>query len=445
MSQPERAQWASHFGFIMAAAGSAIGLGNLWRFPYLTGRYGGGIFVVVYLIIILLVGFTIVLGEMAIGRATQLNSYGAYQKIKPRWGIVGGLGLLAGFLILSFYSVIGGWVIHYMVQYLLGGISGDSAQYFNSFIKNPYLPISWHLIFMVITAYIVIGGVAGGIEKYSKIILPALFLFLIIIVIRSVTLPGSWAGILFYMKPDFSKLNAEGVVAALGQVFFSLSLGMGCMITYGSYLSRSENLEKNAIIIPFLDTLAALLAGFAILPAVFAFNYEPGSGPGLMFVTLPQVFQHMPLGRFFGLLFFILTFFAAITSSISLLEVEVAYLVDQFHFMRNRAVILLSSMMFLLGIPCSLSVGPWSNYLLGGKSIFDWFDYISSNVLLPFGGFLMCIFIGYVWKVELAVVEITDHGRLPFRLRRLWIFCIRYVAPLALLVIFFNMLGIIHF
>jgi len=429
----------------MAAVGSAVGLGNLWKFPYLAGRNGGGIFVAMYLIIILLIGFSIILGEMAIGRHTQLNSYGAYKKIRPAWGFVGAMGILSGFIILSFYNVIGGWVINYIAQYLMGGIQGDSALYFNSFVTDPIRPLVWHFIFTLATGYIVIWGVSKGIEKYSKILMPLLFLFLVVIVIRSVTLPGAWEGIRFFLQPDPSKLNTESLVAALGQVFFSLSLGMGCMITYGSYLRQDARLERSAIIIPALDTLVAMLAGFAILPAVFAFQYEPGSGPGLMFITLPKVFQLMPMGWLFGLLFFILTFFAAITSSISLMEVVIAFVVDHFTFKRYNVVLTLTLILFVVGIPCSLSIGPWSGFKLGGLVIFDLMDYLASNILLPLGGLLMCIFIGYIWKVDAAIREITNQGQIVFRLKRLWIVGIRYLAPVGLLVVFLNMLGIIRF
>lgn len=445
MEQEKRGQWASSLGFIMATAGSAIGLGNLWKFPYLAGMNGGGAFVLIYLLIVVFVGYTIMLGEMTIGRATQLNALGAYRKLNKKYTWVGAAGVLAGFLILSFYNVVGGWVIKYIIQFLMGGVKGDAAEYFGGFMTSSFEPVVWTAIFALFTGYIVWKGISGGIEKYSKVLMPALFVLLIIVVIRSVTLPGAGAGLEFYLKPDLSKLTPAAIVAALGQVFFSLSLGMGCMITYGSYLSKDENLEKDAFIVPLMDTCAALLAGFAILPAVFAFGYEPGAGPGLMFITLPSVFEKMPFGAFFGVCFFVLVLFAAITSSISLLEVCAAYFIDEFKWSRTKATWLLTGVIFILNILCSLSLGPLSNVLIFGKNFFDLFDYITSNILLPLGGFMMCIFIGYVWGVDKAIAEITQNGKFPFKSRGFWTLMVKVVAPIAVFIVFLNMIGVIKF
>lgn len=445
MEQEKRGQWASSFGFIMATAGSAIGLGNLWKFPYLAGMNGGGAFVLIYLLIVVFVGYTIMLGEMTIGRATQLNALGAYKKLNKKYTWVGAAGVLAGFLILSFYNVVGGWVIKYIFQFILGGVKGDAAEFFGGFITASFEPVVWTSLFALFTGYIVWKGISGGIEKYSKVMMPALFLLLIIVTIRSVTLPGAGAGLAFYLTPDFSKLTPAAIVAALGQVFFSLSLGMGCMITYGSYLNKEENLEKDAFIIPLMDTSAALLAGFAILPAVFAFGYEPGAGPGLMFITLPSIFAEMPFGTIFGILFFILVLFAAITSSISLLEVCAAYFIDEFKWSRTKATWLLTGVIFLLNILCSLSMGPLSHVLIFGKNFFDLFDYITSNILLPLGGFMMCVFIGYVWGVDKAAAEIMQNGKFPFKSKGFWTLMVKVVAPIAVFIVFLNMIGIIKF
>lgn len=450
-STESRGQWSSNIGFVLAAAGSAIGLGNLWRFPYLAEQYGGAAFVFIYLIALLLIGYPIMLGELAIGRAAQLNAIGSYRKLGGKnWSLVGVMGIVAGFLILSFYSVIGGWVIYYIFEYLrglisdivqsnLGGISQDTKNHFVSFTSDTWQPILWHFIFMFLSVCIVLKGVSAGIEKYSKIMMPCLFILLIIILIRSVTLPNATAGIIYYLKPDFSKITGEAMIAAVGQVFFSLSLGMGCMITYGSYLSKKENLQTNALIIPSLDTLAAFLAGFAIIPAVFAFNPNAttiGQGPGLMFITLPKVFQQMPFGNFFGLLFFILVFFAAVTSSISLLEVIGSYFIDQFHWKRSKAMLIMASLIFLLGIPCSLSFGPMQNAKLFGKTFFDCLADLSSNIMLPLGGLLMCFFIRHIWKIENAEKEISSEGQYPFKLLPLFKIMIYVISPICVVAVF---------
>ena len=441
----EREQWGSKIGFILAAAGSAVGLGNLWKFPYMAGKNGGGAFVLVYFIMLFLVGFTLMLGEIVLGRHTQLNAIGAYRKIRKNWAWVGGLGVLAGFLILSFYSVVGGWVINYLVKSLSGGLNiSDAATLGNMFgemVSNPTTPIIYHAIFMILTLLIVFGGIGGGIERASKIMMPALFIMIIVLAIRSMTLPGSMEGIKYLLIPDFSKINMSVILDALGQVFFSLSLGMGCMITYGSYLSKDSNLPESATVIPLIDTGIALLAGFAVLPAVFAFGFEPAQGPGLIFVTLPAVFAQMPLGSIFAILFFLLVLFAALTSSISLLEVCVAYVVDEWKWNRGLTTVLLAAIIFAIGVPASLSLGPWSHItLLPGKGFFDTYDFISSNILLPLGGLLLCIFIGWVWGTDKAVKEATNDGTVKFSLAPYWIFLIKYVGPVAIAIVFIRSL-----
>lgn len=443
--QKERGQWASNLGFIMATAGSAIGLGNLWKFPYLVGKHGGGAFIVVYLLIVVFVGYPIMLGEMAIGRATGKNAMGAYKMLDKRFTWVGMAGVLSGFLILGFYNVVGGWVIKYIVQFIMGGVKGDTAAYFGGFISSPFEPIFYAFLFSLATALIVNKGIAGGIEKASKFMMPTLFILLIIVMIRSVTLPGAGAGLEYYLKPDFSKLTPTAIVAALGQVFFSLSLGMGCMITYGSYLSKNENIEKDALIVPLMDTTAALLAGFAILPAVFAFGFEPGAGPGLMFITLPQVFASMPAGALFGIMFFILVLFAALTSSISLLEVCNAYVIDEHGWSRSKATWVMSGIIFILVILSSLSMGVMKDFTIFGKGFFDLLDFITSNVLLPLGGIMMCIFIGYFWGVDKAAAEVMQNGKFAFKSRGFWNIAIKYIAPVAVGIVFLNMIGIIKF
>ncbi|AKL95851.1 Na+-dependent transporter SNF family [Clostridium aceticum] len=442
LKENNRDQWSSKLGFVLAAAGSAVGLGNLWRFPYTAGQNGGGAFVLVYFGILLLVGFTLMLAELLIGRHTQLNAVGAYRKIRKNWGWVGGIGVLASFLILSFYSVIGGWVINYLFKAATGAFTvpgTDMADLFVSFITNPGQPIIYHGIFAFLTLAIVMGGISGGIEKYSKILMPGLFVMMIVIMLRSVTLPGASEGIRFFLMPDFSKITGEVMLAALGQVFFSLSLGMGVIITYGSYLSKDENIPQSAMIIPLVDTGVALLAGLAILPAVFALGFSPDQGPALLFIILPAVFANMPLGTFFGVIFFLLVLFAALTSSISLLEASVSYIVDEFNWNRKKTALLLGLAVFLLGIPSSLAQGVWSHIEpFRELDILDSIDFVASNIMLPLSGFLLCIFIGWIWGIDEALKEATNKGKISFKLAGFWSFLIKWVAPIAILVVFFQ-------
>lgn len=435
----------SNFGFLMASVGSAVGLGNLWKFPYLTGTNGGGIFVLIYLCILLTVGFACILGEMTIGRFTKLNPIGAYKKIAKKYTFAGVIGVIVAFLIVTYYNIIGGWILKYLVSYLVGQskiVSANSESFFANFISSPFEPIIWTFIFIVINLFILKAGVIKGIERASKFMMPLLFVLLIITAIRSVTLPGAIEGIKFFLKPDMSKLSMSTVSAALGQVFFSLSLGMGITITYGSYLSDSANLEKNAVMVPLFDTIAAILSGLAILPAVFAFGFNPSEGPGLIFVTLPSVFGSMPGGVVFGSLFFLLVLFAAITSSLSLLEVPTSYLIDNKNWDRKKAVYVLSAIIFLISIPESLSNGVWEMKFFA-MTFFDFVGYIAEAVLMPLCGLLMCIVIGHVWGTDKATEEITNHGTLEFRAKSYWNVLIKYIAPVLILLIWLNSTGIL--
>ena len=440
-----RGSWSSRFGFLMAAVGSAVGLGNLWKFPYLAGDNGGGAFVLVYIGLVVLLGFTLMLAEMTIGRHANSDAYGSYNKIKKGWGFVGGFGILSGFLILSYYSVVGGWVMKYIVASFTG-TGTDKAEFFGNFISSPVEPLVYHLIFMGLTAIIVIRGISGGIEKASKFLMPALFVLLVVTVIRSVTLDGAIEGIKYFVTPNFSEITLKVVIAALGQVFFSLSLGMGIMVTYGSYLRKDEDMEKDAFIIPSLDSLVAILAGFAILPAVFALGFEPTEGPGLMFITLPAVFENMPLGSVFGALFFVLVFFAALSSSISLMEVTVAFGIDKMKWSRKTSVMVFTTLMFIIGIGASLSMGEWSDFLIpwiDGKSygIFDFLDVLTSYYLLPLGGLFGALFIGYVWGVPNAVKEIKIGSK--FVTAKLWSILIKFVVPILVFLILLSTTGLL--
>lgn len=441
----QREQWGSKIGFILAASGSAVGLGNLWKFPYMAGKNGGGAFVLVYFIILFLVGFTLMLAEITLGRHTQLNAIGAYRKISKKWSWVGALGVLAGFIILSYYSVVGGWVINYIVKSFSGAISVADADVlggmFGNLISGTAEPIIYHAIFMLLTMVIVIGGIGGGIEKSSKILMPGLFIMIVIVALRAMTLPGAVEGIKYLLVPDFKAITMGVVLDALGQVFFSLSLGMGCMITYGSYLSKDTNIPESATVIPLIDTGVALLAGLIVLPAVFAFGYEPSAGPGLLFITLPAVFAQMPLGTLFAILFFFLVLFAALSSSISLLEVCVAYVVDEWKINRKAAVFGIGLAMFIIGILASLSFGQLSNItIIGGRNIFDSLDFVASNILLPLGGLLLCIVVGWVWGTDKAINEASNNGEIGFKLSPFWSFLVKWVGPIAISIVFIRSL-----
>lgn len=442
-----RGNWSSQFGFIAAAAGSAVGLGNIWKFPYITGLYGGAAFVLVYLLFVILVCIPIMNSELLVGRKSGKNALGAFKELVPKssWWIVGLMGIIAGFIILSYYSVIAGWATAYIFKsgaYMAAG--ANPADIFVGFITSPVTPIIWHAIFMAMCVGIVMAGIEKGIEKYTKILMPALLIILLILIVRSLTLPGAAEGLSFYLKPDFSKLSAEGILAALGQAFFSLSLGMGCMITYGSYLKKDQDIPANSYWIAGADTAIALLAGLAIFPAVFAFGLEPGAGPGLVFITVPAVFASMgAIGHFFGILFFILLTVAAITSAISLLEVVCAYFIDEKKWNRKKAAWIMGTIIFILGIPSSLGQGIWSGYkFIGGRDFLDSLDFIASNILLPLGGFLLCIFIGWYWGTGKAVEEGNIGAKGAITLGGGYRFLIKYVAPIAIFVVFLKSIGV---
>ena len=439
----ERGNWGSSVGFVLAAAGSAIGLGNLWKFPYLAGKNGGGAFVIVYLSLVVILGFSLMLGEMAIGRRGKSDAYGSYNNIKKGWGFVGMMGILCCFVIYSYYVVIAGWIVKYIGLFLSGGMDGDPVEYFSTFISSGTTPIIYSVIMVVATALIVLKGVSGGIEKASKIMMPTLFIFMLVIVVRSVTLPNAMDGIKYFLKPDFSLITPKVIIAALGQVFFSLSLGMGAMITYGSYLSPKTKLVKSAFCIPVLDTIIALLAGLAILPAVFSFGLEPTAGPGLIFITLPKVFSAMPFGNIFGVIFFVLVLFAALTSTISLLEVVVSFVVDQFKLDRKKATVLVSTLIALLVIPNSNSFGSMAELkVFFGMNFFDFLGYLTDNILLPTGGLLLCVFVGFVWDKEDLKNEITNHGEVRFEMFSLWIVGVKYLGIQLLSLILLQAVGV---
>ena len=443
----KRDQFGSKFGFILAAAGSAVGLGNLWRFPYQVGSNGGGAFVMIYLLIIIIIGASIMLAEMAIGRSGKANAVESYRKISDKFQFVGYWAIAATALLFAFYAIIGGWTIFYVVQTVSGRLIGLPADQlgatFGGLLGSPYQMLIYQILFLVMTGFVVSKGISGGIEKYCKVLMPALFVMMIILAIRAITLPGAIEGVIWYLKPDFSQITGNTIVSAMGQAFFSLSLGAGGMITYASYLKDDDNIGSTSVAVVVADTSVALLAGLIIMPAVFAFGLEPGEGAGLAFITLPHVFGQMPLGVVFASVFFLLLLVAALTSSIAMMETIVTLLVEKTKSTRSKISWMTIAAVFVLGIPPLMSFGAWSNVTLGGKNLFDIYDYFVSNITLPAVGLLTAILVGYIWKKEDVMAEVTSHGRFNNKIYDVWYFIIKFVAPVVLGVIMLTSLGII--
>jgi neurotransmitter:Na+ symporter, NSS family len=441
-SDSERGQWSSKLGFIFAAAGSAIGLGNIWRFPYVTGMNGGAAFVFVYLLCVLFIGLPYMYAEFALGRAIQKNPVGAISSLRPRsaWIWVGGLGIITGLFILSYYSVIAGWTFGYIFKMVI-----PNQISFGEFVANPWLVIILFAAFMFMTILIVYGGVQGGIEKWSKILMPLLFILLLVLIIYANWLPGSGQGLSFYLKPDFTKINGKVILAALGQAFFSLSLGMGLMVTYGSYISKKDNLISSGFYVALADTAIAIMAGLVIFPALFAMKQDPAAGPGLVFNVFPIIFQNMPYGKFIGIIFFILLSIAALTSTISLLEVPTAYLVDEKGTARKIAVWLVGGLVFLIGLPSALSQGAvacLSRPIAGGMEFLSLMDFIWGNLSLALGAFLLSIFVGWIWGAKHAAKEITIGNPGFANWVWIWGFIIRFVTPITIFIILLNLFQI---
>ncbi len=439
-----RGAFGSRMGFILAAAGSAVGLGNIWGFPTQVGRGGGAAFVLVYLVCVFLICAPIMIAELAVGRRAKKDPIGAFRVIRPgsAWWITGLLGVLAGVGILSFYSVIAGWTIAYIYYTLTGAVHGSSeaiGTFFGTFTANAPLNIGLAFVVLATTATIIVGGVQSGIERVTKLLMPLLFMLLGLLMLRALTLDGAGTGLEYYLKPDMSKVLDIGVInAALGQAFFSLSLGMGAMITYGSYISPSENLGRAAAWVVVLDTTVALMAGLIIFPAGFTLaGFDPtASGPGLIFVVLPRLFATMPGGALFGAAFFVMLTVAAITSTISLLEVPTSHLIDSHGWTRRRAVVVLTLATFVLSIPSALANGAsafFSNLPGVGMDFLSLMATVWNNFALPIGGLLLAIFVGHVWRTDKALEELNIGGIMP--LARLWGFLIRWVCPAAILVI----------
>jgi NSS family neurotransmitter:Na+ symporter len=445
--EEHRGQWSSRIGFIFAAAGSAIGLGNIWRFPYVAGANGGAAFVLLYLIFVAVIGIPYMFAELALGRSVQKNPVGSIVAIRPGWSWkwVGYLGVLTGVGILSFYGVVAGWTFGYIFKMILGEV-GD----FTNFIADPWLTIFLFAFFMVLTASIVYGGVEGGIERWSKILMPVLFFLLFVLILYSNSLSGSGKGLVFYLKPDFSKITGKIALEALGQAFFSLSLGMGLMITYGSYLSKKENIITSALYIGLFDTVIAIMAGLIIFPALFAMGANPNEGPALVFVVLPKLFTQLPAGSMIGVLFFILLSIAALTSTISLLEVQVAFLVDEQKVNRKVIVWIAAGFTFLIGIPSALSQGSsqfFSDFGLLPQRLADpdflsQISFIFGTFSLAFGALMLSIFIGWIWGAHKASEEIIQGSPIFVKTKSLWSFMIRYFIPLIIFILLLNIFGL---
>ena len=445
-----RDSFGSKFGVIAAAAGSAVGLGNIWKFPYIAGVYGGAAFLFVYLAFILAIGIPVMLSELIIGRSSRRNAFGAFKVLAPgtHWQYIGILGVSAAFLILSFYGVVAGWSVEYIVVSLENGFANKSPEeistMYNTFIGSPIKPVVYQLIFMLVTGAIVIIGIKKGIEKYTKILMPLLVVILLILCVKSLSLEGAKAGLTFLFKPDFSKLTGDGILSALGHAFFTLSLGMGTLITYGSYINRDNNLFSTVINVTVADTVIAILAGIAIFPAVFAFGIEPSQGPGLIFLTLPNVFHQMPGGAIFSFLFFVLLTVAALTSSISILEVVVAYFIEEFNLGRKTSTVLATVLISLLGIVCSLSMGVLSPYTLFGLNFFDLMDWISANLLLPVGGLFISIFIGWFFGRKKVQEEMAKGSTFGGALLSVFMFLVKFIAPIAIAIVILNKIGLLN-
>ena len=437
-SSSKRESWGSKFGFIMAAAGSAVGLGNIWRFPYLTGENGGGAFIVIYLGFVLIICLSIMIAEFSVGRMTSLGAVGAYKKVNKRWTFAGVLGVISAFFIMGFYPVVGGWASAYIFKSFTGLYNGAAVigDVFDAFISNPIEPLLWMLAYLAVNVFIVAKGVTGGIEKASKILMPSIYVMFIFICIRSLTLPGAGEGVRFLFIPDWSKVHGSTFLAALGQAFFSLSLGMGCMITYGSYLGKKESLPQSALTVTLMDTSVAILAGVAMFPALFAYGMEPAQGPGLVFVVMPQLFAQMGgIGVILSIVFFVALMVAALTSSVSLLEVVVAYLMDEKKFSRKKAVYGASSVMTIMCILASLSMGVLSENKVLGVVFFDFFDILTDKIFLAIGGMLLAIFVGWFVKKEDLRYELTNGETAKFALFEIWYFLIKFVIPIAIAII----------
>ena len=435
----KRSNFSSKLGFVMAAAGSAVGLGNIWRFPYLAAQYGGGTFLLLYVILAITFGFALMVAEIALGRKTGLSAIGAFKALDSRFRFLGVLAALVPVLIFPYYSVIGGWVMKYIAVFATNSGEAASADgYFSSFIGSTQEPLIWFTLFILITAVIVLLGVEKGIENLSKIMMPILVILSAFVAIYSLTLDGATSGLSYYLMPHMSDVSIKTILAAVGQLFYSMSLAMGIMVTYGSYMKKDNNLISSVKQIEIFDTAIAFLSGLMIIPAVFAFSGgDPdklGAGPGLMFITLPKVFENMAIGRIIGLSFFVLVFFAALTSAISLMETIVSIFCDHFHWERRKSCIFVAILSFVLGVPSSLGFGALSHITWMKMTILDIMDFLSNSVLMPIVALLTCIFIGFIVKPKVIIDEVKESDG-KFSGEKLFTVMIKWIAPVFLVLI----------
>lgn len=450
MTHTKRATFGSKIGVILATVGCAVGLGNIWRFPYMLGENGGAAFLLVYISCILFLGIPVMITEFFIGRYSRKNAAGAFKVMAPgtKWSVIGYNGVAAAFLILGYYAVVSGWTLEYIVQAFSGSLEGknatDFADEFTAFSTGVFRPILWTVVFIALTHIIIISGVKEGIERASKVMMPVLFLILIALCVRSITLPGASEGLTFLFNPDFSKIDSSVVLSAMGQAFFSLSIGMGCLITYASYFGKQTNLQTTALQVTILDTLVAVLAGVMIFPAVFSFGIEPTTGPELVFITLPNVFEQLPFGNIWSFVFFVLLALAALTSTISLHEVSTAYVHEEYHISRKKAAIIVSIGVTIVGILCSLSMGLLKSYTLFGLNFFNLLDFVTAKIMLPLGGMMICIFTAKRVDKLLLKEEVTNHGTIRFYFFNTYAFFVKYIAPIAIGLIFLNELGLLN-
>ena len=453
MQKNERVNFGSKIGAILAAAGSAVGLGNIWRFPYETGNHGGAAFILVYLACVLVLGLPIMIAEFTVGRRSKASTGKAYSVLAPgtQWKWLGFLGVLSGLLILGYYSVVAGWTLEYILASVTNGFANKGPEQFvdmfQSFSQDPVRPLVWMLAFLGFTHFIVVKGVKDGIEKSSKIFMPVLFVLIVVLAVCSISLPGASKGLEFLLKPDFSKVNADVFLGAMGQAFFSLSLGMGCLSTYASYFADDTKLGKSAMSVGVIDTFVAILAGLIIFPAAFSVGIQPDAGPSLIFITLPNVFQQafgaVPfLATLFSLMFYILLALAALTSTISMHEVVTAYLNEQFGWKRSRAAYLVTGFCAITGVLSSLSLGVWDTTFFN-LSFFDLLDFATAKLMLPLGGLLVAVFVGWYLKRSISLGELTNYGKEKAPYFSVYMFILRYVAPIAIGMIFINELGIL--